>query len=340
VELFTGGKALRQARSLFVLGQALFKGEFNPDFGDMGAGGAAIPSQEISLGAYGKEDSDGNAYAVVAYGQNVDISPQTPKPWAGNINLPGAQKWTLTHLTEHQALANPDPNRTTIGVCEHVGLSISGAPPDAVVDWDTSAGGLAVSGSTATFLAPDQPATATITANINGHPLPPLVLNVIRPSGIQFANPPLAKEHLYNCCDAGFHTQVIILPTSVCFYNIDISEMHTNAIADGCYSSFNGSADPHKSWTEQGFGWLQPNDNNNLPTTVDYCEGPPIDPPYSEGHFEWDIPWNYRLHGATDDGYNFKVIHQTTDATSTGKCTTSKANMTVSFEAGDANANW
>jgi len=77
VELFTGGKALRQVSSLFQLSQALFWEKYS-DLYTRGDWSTPIPPQFISLGSLGNEGADANLYAVLPKGENVLITPQAP----------------------------------------------------------------------------------------------------------------------------------------------------------------------------------------------------------------------------------------------------------------------
>jgi hypothetical protein len=87
-------------------------------------------------------------------------------------------------------------------------------------------------------------------------------------------------------------------------------------------------------------GWLTPDCNNHLPTSVDYVGVDPVALPTSGGNLSVQIPWNYRAHGASDDGYNFRTLPQATTATSAGGCTTTKNDVTVSFNASDPTVGW
>lgn len=103
--------------------------------------------------------------------------------------------------------------------------------------------------------------------------------------------------------------------------------MNCTATATGCYASHNG--DVHPTWTQQGAGWLTPNQNNTLATNVDYVRAY-LPVPNGPGTFVWPIPWNYRKHGATNDGHYFKTLTMTATATDTD-CTVNKNNMTQQF---------
>jgi hypothetical protein len=136
VKLFTGGKAERQVKNLFVLNQALYQGEYEPDFGDMAPIGAAIPPQQISLGSYGNQGTDGNLYVAFKNDQNVVITPQTAHAWYGG-NLAGVQKYTLTLTasTNGTAVDLLTTNTPEFCVGQYVTFALNGLPTDgSIVD--------------------------------------------------------------------------------------------------------------------------------------------------------------------------------------------------------------
>ena len=351
LKLATGGRAVPGRQSLIrITGWATEVPHKRavPPFSDCYdcASWPAIPPEQIQVGTLGKLDANGELWLVLPDG-DPDATPEVhngPDYYAFFIS---GTKYTLVHQTEKAARSNPDRNRTKVGVYEHVKLYFNPTLP-INIDWENTVGILA-QGSGLSAADPkwwwagalEDGGKVTVTAIESGKHLD-VPFEVVKPSGIHFVHPPLGVQHIYNTCDAGFHAQVVILPTDVSFCNIDISEMHTNAIGTGCYAFCDHNPDyDHKNWTEQGIppnGWLQPDDNNNLPTIVDYCEGPVIDPPFTNGGtFKWNIPWNYKGHGHEGDGDTFKTITQTTTATSAGNCTISKADMTTNFPADHIN---
>jgi len=93
VELFTGGKAMRQVKNLFALNQTLTQLQYSI-WANHGLYVGGIAPQEIALGGYGKLGADGNLYTMLADGQNVVITPKAPGNWYGG-GLPGQQKYKL-----------------------------------------------------------------------------------------------------------------------------------------------------------------------------------------------------------------------------------------------------
>jgi hypothetical protein len=107
VELFTGGKALRQSSSLFQLSQTLYNEEYNVDY-DYDGWTTQIPPQDITLGALGNEGADGNLYAVLTKGQNVVITPQAPS----TSNTGSSSSTSPPAADQRQNAATPPPKST------------------------------------------------------------------------------------------------------------------------------------------------------------------------------------------------------------------------------------
>lgn len=292
-----------------------------------------IPPASITVG--GKQlNSAGKAWRRSSDNVVYEVTPRAngKDRYTGG---PGVRQYWLIHATECTALGNPDDQRTTIGVGEVVFLW--GMPEETT--WKSSAGYLSpTNGNATTLTGPDIGTTVAVTGCVGDTTLS-IDFGVIAPSDVQFADPPLNLRHRQSYCDAGFHAQVIILPRSVSFANIEFSELEAPVTADGCYASYNGMQ--HSRWTDQGGSWLHPGCDNLLPADVDYCWVQRIAPRiwplphFDAGNFSCSIPWNYRSIGATNDGHYFKTLVQTTTATTTGKCTISKSNRTISYEASD-----
>jgi hypothetical protein len=211
--------------------------------------------------------------------------------------------------------------------------------PPGTITWTNTAGDLSTNrGALTTLIAPDLAnRQCTVTAETVGGTCN-IDFDVLPPSGVQFTV--LGVKHTHNACDAGFHAQALIVPTNVSFYNIEISELEANVSATGCYAYMNNTQ--HNRWTDQSTvgSWLTPSYDNYVNTLVDYVSLSPIYWPFSEGTFSVSIPWNYRKHGATNDGYLFTTLTQSTTATSAGRCTTSKNGVTRWFDYYAPTVNW
>jgi hypothetical protein len=93
VELFTGGKALRQSKSLFVLSQSLATLEYSI-WDETGLSVSDIAPGMIAMGTLGYLSSNGTLTNAFANGQNVVITARAPEVWYGG-SAPGQQKFTL-----------------------------------------------------------------------------------------------------------------------------------------------------------------------------------------------------------------------------------------------------
>jgi hypothetical protein len=83
-KLGTGGKALRQSQSVFVVNQPLYiETTLSNFFQSQGLVGPAIPSTEIALAGYGNEDTNGNVIVVLPKGGNFVITPTSAFAWSG-----------------------------------------------------------------------------------------------------------------------------------------------------------------------------------------------------------------------------------------------------------------
>jgi hypothetical protein len=252
----------------------------------------------------------------------------------------------VDHATE--ATTPSDRTRTTIGVCERVVLSILPSSVGSVTTWyiwPTSGAGTlsASSGATTTLTASDTASQPEIYVLVGEQDALAaeciLSFNVIPPDDVGFTTK-LGEWHVQGTCSAGFHARVTILPTTVSFYNIEISELDCYATATGCYAPWNGLR--HLPWPEQPSvgSWLRPAQDNRLSTAVDYAYTPALNPPFSAGTFLWQIPWHYRKLGDTSTGHYFRTLDEQATATADGTCTISKAGMSSTFTPADPTVNF
>jgi hypothetical protein len=295
VKLFTGGRALRGVKSLFVLSQALSKLKFYAldDYEYEGDYAGDVPSQEIALGAYGNQGADTNLYVALKNGRNVVVTPNAPAIWYGG-GMMSMQKYSVVHHTEQTAFANPDWNRTTVGVAEQVDLSFD-PTPWFVFDWTTTAGGLSATTNVyaTTFTAPSNAApNVIVTATIRGGKsvaFPPF--NVLEPIGIDHAQ--IVGTNHFSIGEAGsiMTNAVWIAPTSVSFYKVQIMEVGLQATNVTGYFTNLPSSDlnHHNQGADQ---WFYLTSNNKW---WDVAGGGPLLPPWTIGGFTWDIPARWKV---------------------------------------------
>jgi hypothetical protein len=149
VELFTGGDSLRQRQSLFDLRSPLAweaevdRGVYNWDvrfwgqafqpFLQEASPSVAVPSEQISLDALGKLDSDGHLWAVESDGQELVITPEAPAT---------SYKGELPSATKHKPQilfngADVTGETTNVWVGQHINPSFQfdSDPPEPVTNY-------------------------------------------------------------------------------------------------------------------------------------------------------------------------------------------------------------
>ena len=296
-----------------------------------------INGQPLINSGITNDDSSVSGAAIVQAlaGTTTNITPVATQHYNYNDILFNNQVFQL--ISQCVATTPSNQARTNLGVCEQVNLYFNPALPTTNVTWSATAGGLAVtSGITNLFTASDNATNVTVTATVGSMPVN-FYFKVFAPTGVVFVK--LGEKHTQGSLDAGFHAQCILSPTNVSFYNIEISEMNATYTGSGCFAFINGQI--HKTWIQQGVGWLTPGQNNYLNPEVDYTylsAMPPAGP--GPGTDSCPIPWNYREHGTTNDGYNFATLTSSAIAT-TNVCTKSKNGMSsTSFNISDPTVNW
>jgi len=149
IKLFTGGKALRKMQNLFNLSAGLnVESEtvgysWFPDWPDDYDGSTpflsptseSIPPEEITLGAAGQLQSDGQLWTIQPDGEEIDITPQAPQE-SYEGNLPGDAKYlSCFYVFVRQPNAPPSRslrNGTDFG---HAYWGLSNVSKDAVIQY-------------------------------------------------------------------------------------------------------------------------------------------------------------------------------------------------------------
>jgi hypothetical protein len=331
ISLITGGDTTSADSELYAIsGTAVGITFTNPSLPD--GIQEAIPPEQIQIGSLGSLTAtstngsfiSGTLFAVLPKHKTVPITPQVQGAKYREAVV-SAQGYLL--ISQCVATTPANRSRNTVGVGEQVALYFNPTLPTNII-WSVSGGGTLSTnyGKTNFFTAPDVAATCTITMKYPWGSTPVKKnFYVQAPADVKFTK--LGVQHTQGACEAGFHAGVTILNTNVSFYNVEFSEMNCTATATGCWAFENGLV--HQTWTQQGAGWLTPNQNNTLATNVDYVRAY-LSVPNGPGTFVWPIPWNYRKHGATNDGHYFKTLTMTATATDTD-CTVNKNNMTQQF---------
>jgi len=189
--------------------------------------------------------------------------------------------------------------RNTIGVGEQVIVTFE--PSEAgPVTWAVTGGGTLTNttADAAIFIAPDSAATPTVTARCQGIDACSQGFTVLEPSGVVDASVTCATNFPLGMAGAGMNLDVVIGPTNVSFYWVQIMEVGQDASNVTGYFT-NHPPLPHG--TAQGANRWIPLDNgeNRWADVASYwgCGSP-----WESGSFTWDIPavWRVGDNGATN----------------------------------------
>jgi hypothetical protein len=184
--------------------------------------GQPIPYDQISIGGFGRLDTNGNVYAMLPDNDPADITPSVNgKPYY-SFGV-GAQEYKLTTVTACDMPTNI--HRTIIGIGEQVLCSLT---PSINVTWKLIGGGSLspTNGSSTTLTASLSPTNSTVVLQI-GSVTQALPFSVVAPSGIGnvtvYTNLGLGATGT-NSIGAQTVFSVIILPTNVSFANVQFRE--------------------------------------------------------------------------------------------------------------------
>ena len=309
VRLFTGGSAARQKQGLFDLSASLniesvldpevyawgeryphpeFVAFLSPESPPVG-----VPPQEIALSAVGKLGNGGRRYTVQSSGNELVITPTTlVTSYSGD--LPWVTKHVLISHTLHQALTNPDPERTKLGVGEEVSIYFD---PELQMAFPETPWWLAFDGS----VWPNVGSAVTFTAPSNAVPRTTVrvfvrdaqldkYFTVVEPQSYDHAVIVSTNRYWPPMSAAGMQLKVFFAPTDVSLYRVEIEEVGGYAIdLSGVYLTY-----PPEEHISDVFRGL--NDDNSW-NRLDDCEG---GAKYGyPGGFTWPIPANWRIPGGS-----------------------------------------
>ncbi len=198
----------------------------------------------------------------------------------------------IDHMTF--ATTPADTNRTTIGVGEEVTLTLrQGCSGD--ITWELSGPGTISATNNfnpITFTAGGQASSPTVTARQNGLSRT-VSFDVKEPTWYDHADFLPTGDPAFSAGTAGasMRLYVTMAPTSVSFYRVQMGEL-TNAASSitGYFTNFPQDALAH---TTAGHFWGMTESNQ----WVDSCSGGGFLPPWSNGSFNWVIPWRWYVPG-------------------------------------------
>jgi hypothetical protein len=177
----------------------------------------------------GKDYPEGMNYKALPDNEEDDITPLVACP---RYNFaPGVQKHTLRLV--HNCPIFGDTTRTDLGVGEQVTLSFD--PPLYLTNiwvntWSNTAGSISpTNGNSTYFTAPSNTASATVTATLRDEKVV-VGFGVAAPSGVKATlhGPPDAYYPL-PAVGAGMRMDVVLQPTNVSFYRVEIEEPTASA---------------------------------------------------------------------------------------------------------------
>jgi hypothetical protein len=208
--------------------------------------------------------------------------------------------------------------RTMLGVCETVHVYLDPSP-GAEPDWNANCGYFQSDAGDFCFHACDTGAAAVVTATYNDYTYTQN-FTVIPPSGVLYEK---SREWTIpaGTAGAGMDAYVTILPTNVSFANLLFREGVVNpSEVSGYFVECAPDHAPNFAWREV---W-----NENMVSAADQCYATNLPAPWSDGHFQWDIPQLYK-----DASEHYTDIHTFTTAI---QHTFIESDGTVEIRKGDA----
>jgi hypothetical protein len=274
-------------------------------------------------------------------GDSEDVKRTQTKLQGGT--LPGANVGvtggTLKLTSQTQATFPTPQTRTTVGVGEFVDLTVTGGATGTAT-WAASPNVgtfTGASGNMVTYTAPDRAANpVTITATDGGSAT--IKLTVVEPSDVVMSRTPQTKgNHTVNTVSVGVVIDVTILPATVSFENIAVSEVDVNAVGTGCAQSFFAQNPTGHGANLSPTGVDRPTSN----TSGSKMTGPDLaDGDFSmkcNGGWSWTIPWQFQV-GTGGTPKTFATVVQSIAITAAGQATITKKSTKQSTGATNTSA--
>lgn len=296
MELLTGGKSRSTPKSLFVLTASAWA--YTDIFGLIG--GTNVSPTSIQLGGFGTLGTNGYLFKALGDNETHDITPQVKGARYCAYGFPGAAKYKFISVCYSPTPANKD--RTTIGVGEEVYVRFDPAYPFNIntypVIWTATAGSLSGGGGGVLLTAPAHATNITVKAKAFGESFS-VDFSVIKPNGVASATITSTNTYANGEPGAGMHLNVIIGPTNVSFYKVQMKEIGMDATNRSGYFD---SHTPLAHNDEAGANvWHPIGYNNLLGGNMDNCayygsDPQHLPPPWAPGgSFTWPIPALWRV---------------------------------------------
>jgi hypothetical protein len=232
-----------------------------------------------------------------------------------------------------------DRKRLTVGVGEKVNLIFT----PGIANWSTSGGKLSsANGETVRFTAPDREATIIIkAAGIGG--TADITFKVIEPRGVLMEKGSGTRVwHVQNIPSVGIRTSIYIQPATVSFENIEAIEDDCSGLVTGYFigTSLDGvSHGTHGGGTQVKVGPVVEGKGSRVlaqdTAASGHCN---FGEPYSNGTFDWPIPWKFRV--STGENKEFSVVHQRFTIDEAGAMNVTKAGASGDAGLAEASSNY
>jgi hypothetical protein len=239
----------------------------------------------------------------------------------------GARSDGITVHTHVAAPGNPARDRTTVGVGEQVTFSAAGGGTWRATGGEPTAG----TGDSFEWTAPATTTDVTITCERHGHPAAPVHMHVQAPLGVAFHK---MNDMPQTPAGVGMRTNLTFAPSTVSFVNCEWLEL--GGAGDGAPQGVEGYFqalrthggrplvhNPNSQWLGMGAS------NHGVDDLAYIRDNPPINGAYAAGHFHWNIPNQYRLHGRDDTRQTFANVTQTFEITGAGEMTVRKGGQSA-----------
>jgi hypothetical protein len=300
LHFFTGGKAIPGKWSTFWIS---FIAYLLPD-------NTEIDSSRIQAPFLGLVTLPNN--------KTLDVTPSVAGPKWYKFGLGEYQFFSRTKATTPRNL-----DRTTLGVGEEVDLYFYPSFPGNLT-WTTTAGSVFPGTNYYTRLtAPSNAADATVTFTY-GSMTGSTTFHVVEPTGVDHATITSTSTYGNNVPGAGMHVSVVIGPTNVSFYKVQMFEVGQPASnISGYFLNPQHTPLAHDDSTLAN-KWHGLNQDNSVGDGMDNCfygTTSLLPSPWSPGSFTWHIPalWKVGNDGSTNSnlGWSDQVFTLGEDGTMT-----------------------
>ena len=267
--LNTGGKAIPGVKNLWVISASATNRAvyYWPGYTPWGVDVDAVPYEQIQIGTLWHLGNDGNLNVLLP-----DGDPDVTSKVAGKImdinKVTAANYGPLRHVCN--ALTPTNRYRLTLGVGE--GVQMYWNPK---TWWSHNGGGLVVNNPwfNALFIAPGTAGKVSVTGTIiftNGNPpiSDKVEFTVVEPSGVKatIRGNPDPYNSPFPKVGAGMHMNVVLQPTTVSFYQVEMEEPSATATTTEYFNLH----PPHDHDYDRGADHWHRVDYNNLVDDGDF----------------------------------------------------------------------